>query len=73
MVGINHGHHQDKQQEEILVMYFDLITIQKVSFYNVYKSESFLGAICCSLCQFIMSVCFAVNLLCVNNQLCAVK
>lgn len=37
-------------------MYLHLITVQEVSFYNVYKSELLLRAICCSFCQFIVNL-----------------
>lgn len=42
-------------------MYLYLIPVQEVPFYNVYKSELFLWAICCSFCQFYYINCFVVN------------
>ncbi len=32
-------------------MYFYFITVEEVSFYNIYKGELLLRAICCSFCQ----------------------
>lgn len=49
-------------------MSFDLITVQKVSFYNVYKSELLLRAVCCSFCQFLCQFAYSEFALLVNGQ-----
>lgn len=55
VVAVNHDHHQHEKKQEIPVVGLYFVPVQKISLYNVYKSQFLLWFICRSFCQCIFT------------------
>ncbi len=55
VVAVYHDHHQHEKQQEIPIMGLYFVPVQKISLYNVYKSQFLLWFICRSFCQCIFT------------------